>query len=442
MKQAFLDAKGICKTILRNGYDAHVINAPLQERLLKSESVIAIDIACEPDFKTLQKLFPQMEVDDNPSYVGRLKEGDIFFHFYPIPQDEAAHPERAQLKIAPRMVTHVDFTKRIDSYLTRFRNNDEEHAYDGFEDLQNGTISLAGIPDEMLRSNYLLGIRALRFAANFDYKITPNTWVAIVRAGSRILDYVPIQQIMDEWRKVSAESMYRFVQLLYDTHILHGLVPEVASLSCITQSVNEDGTYKSVFQHTIDAMRAYPEEEFCHDWLGTMAMFFHDVGKLYAAQSHDDEWTFYQHHRIGAKVTRKILRRLHFLAEDIDLICHLVRHQIRFQSMLTDRGIRRFKAIDEYPRLIEMTKADLKARNGSYTYFNHNIKYLQRAETPEQMLEPLLNGNEIMHHTSLPPGPMIGVLREALLQAQIAGEVSDGESAIAFVRTYAQKTVG
>ena len=109
--------------------------------------------------------------------------------------------------------------------------------------------------------------------------------------------------------------------------------------------------------------------------------------------------------------------------------------------MLTDRGIRRFKALDEYPRLMEMTRADIKARDGSYTYFNHNRKYLARAETPEQMLEPLLNGNQIMEFTDLPPGPMVGVIRDALLQAQIAGEVTDLESAVTFVRSYKQKNV-
>ena len=61
---------------------------------------------------------------------------------------------------------------------------------------------------------------------------------------------------------------------------------------------------------------------------------------------------------------------------------------------------------------------------------------------PEQMLEPLLNGNEIMRETSLTPGPAVGVIRDALLQAQIAGEVTDVESAARFVREYARKSVG
>ena len=65
-----------------------------------------------------------------------------------------------------------------------------------------------------------------------------------------------------------------------------------------------------------------------------------------------------------------------------------------------------------------MCRADIEARDGSYTYFNHNSKYLTRAETDELLLEPLLNGNEIMEYTSLPPGPAVGTIREALLKAE------------------------
>ena len=105
---------------------------------------------------------------------------------------------------------------------------------------------------------------------------------------------------------------------------------------------------------------------------------------------------------------------------------------------MTDRGIRRFKAMDEYPRLIEMAKADMLARDETTTSFNHNMKYLERASIPEQMLEPLMNGNEIMQECKLKPGPMVGVIRNALLKAQVSGDVADIDSAKAFVRQYAE----
>ena len=442
MNTPFKEAVAICKTLLRNGYDAHVINAPLQQKILSVSGQQAVDIACEPNFETLIKLFPEARACEGERMMAVLEENGITFRFYAIDTENSAHPELAQLRITPTMIDGMSkemcTRMRISGFGAPVETGDR---YEGFEDVKGcGEIRLLGLPDETLRHNYLLAVRALRFAANFDVDIERNTWLAIVRASSRVLDYVPTTEIMDEWRKVAAESMHRFVRLLFDSHILHGLIPEVAGLACIKQNSESDpDKEETVFEHTLACMRCYTDGAFSHDWLGTMAMLFHDVGKLYTGEYFDGHWTYYQHHRVGAKVTRKILRRLHFLPEDVDLLCHLVANHMRFQFMLTDRGIRRFKALDEYPRLIEMIRAHIGADGRSPTYFNHNMKYLARADTPEQMLEPLLNGNEIMRETSMAPGPMIGVIREALLQAQIAGEVTDEAGARAFVQEYAKK---
>lgn len=444
MHEAIKEAVTICKTLLRNGFDAHVINAPLQEELLGAKNnrnkTPAVDIACEPDFATLAKLFPKVTTEADGPAMAELEENGVIFRFYPLESSDAGHPELSLLRVTPTMAGQMDPEKRRDLRLPGLGTPPPSSGpYDGFADVEEGEIRLLGLPDETLRHNYLLAIRALRFAANFDLPIEKNTWMAIVRASSRVLDYVPARDIMEEWRKVAAESMHRFVRLLHDAHILQGLIPEVAALSRVVQQNDKGEINGNVFEHTLECMRLYPEEGFHYDWLGVMAMLFHDVGKLYTAEYFNGRWTYYQHHRVGAQVTRKILRRLHFAQEDSDLICHLVNHHMRFHFMMTDRGIRRFKAVGENQRLIAMSRADLQAREDSFTSFNHNQKYLGRAETPEQMLEPLLNGNEIMEETHLSPGPLVGSIRDALLEAQQAGIVNDRESALQFVRDSARQ---
>jgi len=440
-KDAIGSAIGICKILLRNGYDAHVINAQLQKNLSEKHNDHSVDIACETNFESLARLLPNVEQGGEYGALAVLKQDGITFHFYAINLEDASHPELSLLRITPRMVHLMPPQERQQLRLVGYGNpqRDEMAASDAFENFACGKVRLVGLPDETLRSNYLIAIRALRFAANYDLPVDPNTWLAIVRSASRVLDYVPVGDIMDEWRMVQAMRMWRFIQLLYDAHILQGLIPEVAALSCIQHEKNDTGELETVFQHTIECVRRYPEDDFKHDWLGTLGVLFHDVGKLYTGEFFMNRWNFYQHHRIGAKVARKILRRLHFLPEDVDLICHLVRYHMRFHFMLTDRGIRRFRALDEYPRLMQMTLADIRARASSTTQYNHNKKYLNRAETDALLLEPLLNGKQIMEYAELPPGPLIGILRDALLKAQVAGEVTDEDSAIAFVIAKAQK---
>jgi len=434
LESSIRTAVSVCKTIMRNGYDAYAINAGLQRLILEHTQSPEVDIACACEPDTLAKIFPAIQRREEAGSMAMLEEDGVILRFYPTDVENASHPERAQLRITPRMLEILRTLGKSDAFA--FRPQYPGAMAEAFDDFAVGCVRLKGIPSITLSHNYLLAVRALRYSANFDIPVEPSTWMAIIQSAARILDYVPAREIMEEWRQVSAESMWKFVQLLFHTQLLHGLMPEIAALASVKQEKNDDGELETVFDHTIACMRFYPEGALPMDWYGVLATLFHDVGKLYTAERYDGRWTFYQHHRVGAGVTRKILRRLHFSPEDIDLICHLVRNHMMYHFMLTDRGLRRFKALPETQRLIEICRADIKARGGSYTYFNHNQKYLERTETAEIMVEPLLNGNEIMECTGLPPGPSVGELRDALLQAQIDGKVTNSAQAIAFVKQY------
>lgn len=443
MHPAIKDGISLGKLLLRNGHDAHVINIPLQASLIEGKTPVTVDIACDASLDELKRLLPAVCASSDSRIIGQLDENGVTFRFYPMQSGVAGHPELSLLRLTPGMLEGMPPEMRVQMRVTGFGSPQPDgDTYDGFADLADGAIRFLGLPDETLRHDYLLGIRALRFAANFDMPIEPNTWMAIVRSAVRIVEYVPVTEIMAEWRKVSAEAMASFVRLLYDSHILQGLIPELASLACVAQQNDKSDDSSNVFEHTLRCVELYPQGGMHYDWLGTMAMLFHDVGKLYTAEYYEGRWTYYQHHTVGASITRKILHRLHFDQEDIELICLLVGHHMRFHFMMTDRAIRRFRALGETSRLIAMARADLLSKDDSFTAFNHNMKYLNRAETPEQLLEPLLNGNEIMAEIRLTPGPLVGNIRQALLDAQKKGEVTSRDDAVAFVRAFAAGGVG
>ena len=424
----------MCKTIIRNGADAYVIHSRLTSSLQQAGEETDIDIATDLAFEDMVNLFPDITGSQETGVMAVLQQNEVTFRFYSADDPVGSHPETSLIRVTPRILKQMEAEGLPTSLACPYLPQADE-SYEGFENLSDGVVRFIGLPDETLKRNFVLGIRALRFAANYDLPVENNTWAAIVRTSGRILEFTPVSVVMEEWRKVEAESMHRFVQLLFDSMILHGILPEIAALSRVEQIKNESGEQETVLAHTIEVMRRYPEE-LPYDWFGTLACMFHDVGKLYTSDFYDDEWHFHQHHKAGAKVTRSILNRLGLLPADVDLICHLVQNHMRFCAMLTERGIRRFKALDEYPRLIEMARAGIKAREEPYTTFNHNMKYLERGDMPEETTEPLLNGKEIMKFASLEPGPIVGEIRDALLQAQIDGNVSDISEAIEFVRNY------
>ena len=434
MPQPLKDAASVCKTIMRNGYDAYIINTVLQQSVLEETGENVAEVATEADFEKLQRLFSQLEPADMNNAVGLLREGDSLIRFFLTNTLEASDLESSVAKVTPRLMEKLEERGELPQNLVLPSSGGTGDAYEGFADWESGVIRLRGIPDETLKSNYLLALRALRFAADFHLPIDENTWMAVVRNAEACIDSSPRLDIMNEWRKVEAENLWRFAQLLFEARIMHELIPEVAALSRVSQPKN-DGGEENVLSHTFEVMRQY-SHTLPYDWYGAIACLLHDVGKLQTAEYLGGGWAFFQHHHVGAKLARTILRRLQFLPEDIDLICYLIRHHKRFDFMLTERGIRRFKALDEYPRLIEMSRANIEAGNGNYTAFNHNMKYLEQADIPEEMTEPLLNGNEIMQQAGLKPGPAVGVIREALLKAQIAGEVTTVEEAREFVRSF------
>lgn len=440
MSQPFKDAVGFCKTIMRNGFDAYVINVRLQALTLdEAGEEKELDICTDAGLEELQKYFPNFERSADKGVVGTLHESGTTYYFYAADVDDASYIDEAVSTMTPRLLKRLELRGDIPlssvcPYIPKAKD-----AYADFASFQENFIRFKGDPDQALKKDYSLAYRCMRFAANYDKDIDANSWAAIVRNAPQVLEFVPMADFLDEWHKVEAESMHRFFALLFDSMLLHGLIPEVAALSRVKQIRNpEEGTEETVFQHTLDVMKAYPEE-LPYDWKGTVACLFHDVGKLYTAEFYDEKWNFLQHHRVGAKATRRILKRLRFEEQDIDLICDLVQHHMRPHFMLTDKGIRRLRALDEYPRIMEMVKADIKSRNGSWREFNHNLKMAERADIPDNEIEPLLDGNQIMELTELKPGPVIGKIRDDLLKAQIAGTVNSLEDAESFVKDYAVK---
>ena len=109
----------LCR-LLRNGYDAHVIKAPVQEHLLKHSKQRAVDIACEPDLETLLKLFPEAHVEPDQRAIAQMEKDGVLFRFYAPEVEDASHPELSLLRITPTMANMMDPQERLQLRMTGF----------------------------------------------------------------------------------------------------------------------------------------------------------------------------------------------------------------------------------------------------------------------------------------------------------------------------------
>jgi len=163
MSQSFKDAVGICKAIIRNGYDAYVINAKLQKALLAGCPQPELDVCTDAGLDELQKLFPNVSQERGESFA-RLKEGETLINFYHADAADASHPEECQVRLTSRLAKRLTETEELPPNLACPYLPRTEDPLDGFADFSGGIIRFKGIQDQTLRQDYLRAIRAIERA--------------------------------------------------------------------------------------------------------------------------------------------------------------------------------------------------------------------------------------------------------------------------------------
>lgn len=135
----------LCKAIMRNGYDAYAINAPLQGLIFEKTGVFDVDIACACDTETLFKIFPNAVPYTEEGAMAMLQENGVTLRFYSTDVEDASHPEMSQLRITPRLARLLA-ELQLKGQLKSSNTNDPEAKE--FEDFDKAGKRQAGRPAE------------------------------------------------------------------------------------------------------------------------------------------------------------------------------------------------------------------------------------------------------------------------------------------------------
>ena len=326
--------------------------------------------------------------------------------------------------------------------------------FDGVADLEDGIIATPLDPDITFSDDPLRMMRCVRFATQLNFEIEDETREALARNAER-LKIISAERIEEEFNKIMlAPHPSTGFYYLHESGLLQLILPELVALDIV--ETRNGRAHKNNYNHTLEVLenvvRAQKAKavdarlngvDDCVQQTGDEPLFDHTLWLRWAALLHDigkpkskrwdagQGWTFHNHNYIGAKMVPAVFRRLKlpmdakmkYVQKLVDL--HM-RPQVIADEEVTDSAVRRLvnDAGDDIDDLMMLCEADITSKNQVRKHrFLQNFQLVREkiADLKERdykrLLQPCIDGNEIMEMFHLSPSREVGTLKQTLKDA-------------------------
>ncbi|MCB9252430.1 MAG: HD domain-containing protein [Flavobacteriales bacterium] len=318
--------------------------------------------------------------------------------------------------------------------------------FDGLGDIERKIIRTPLDPDLTFSDDPLRMLRAIRFSAQLQFELDETTYTGISKNAGRI-QIISMERVSEELNKIilSTRPSIGF-KSLFDTGLLAYIFPELVKLQGVETI---DGlSHKDNFYHTLQVL-----DQLCPEsndlWLRWAALL-HDIAKPQTKRfSKEEGWTFHGHEEKGARMVKGIFRRLRLpLNEKMKFVEKMVRLHLRpivlSKEIVTDSAIRRliFDSGDDVDSLMKLCRADITTKNEfKFRKFQHNLSIVEEKikDVDERdkirNWQPPIDGNQLMDLFDLKAGKEVGILKNALREAILDGQVQNNyEDALEFIQ--------
>ncbi len=343
---------------------------------------------------------------------------------------DGRHPDEVRFSKDPREdAQRRDFT--INGMMLDPETDDVLDFVGGRNDLKAGIIRAIGEPEHRFTEDKLRMLRAVRFAARFDYQIAPATMQAIQKLAPMI-HQVSCERIREELTKMLTEGQARRAfELLDITGLLQQVLPEIAAMKGVEQppQYHPEG---DVFVHTLLLLDKLPAN--ASKTLAWGALL-HDVGKPPTFRVAPDRIRFDGHVEVGVRMAAEICRRLRFSNHETEQILALVDHHMRFGQVqrMNQSTLKKFLRLPAFDEHLELHRIDCLSSHGqldAYEYAREQLRSMPPAAIRPQLL---VTGGDLIA-AGYEPGPRFKEILSAIEDAQLEGHLTSREAAMDYVR--------
>ena len=348
---------------------------------------------------------------------------------------DGRHPQSVAFSSPPEDAQRRDFT--INGLFYDPATGQTIDYVNGVADIYGKVIRAIGQPALRFKEDYLRLLRAVRFAARFNFSIDPATWAALCESVGGI-DSISNERVFMEINKmIIGKNPHIAIRLLHESGLLAKVLPEVATMHGVEQppQFHPEG---DCLQHTLLALSLMNEPSQVLAW----STLLHDIGKP-RTMTISDRIRFNNHHRVGATMAERLLRRLKASNSLIEDVCASIDNHMNFSNVTKMRlsTLKKLYARPTFSDELELHRVDCQASHGDISNCTFLIER-QSGFTAEQLKpDPFVGGKDLIAR-GLKPGPLFGFILEQAYDEQLEERVADREAGLAWLGENLERLTG